>query len=229
MGLKNKLLQLSFIKAWRKNRLKRKFPGSADYWEHRYAGGGNSGTGSYDQLAAFKADFLNTFVGNNNIKDVLEFGCGDGNQLSLAKYPRYCGLDVSTSIIQSCMKRFEHDKTKSFFLHNTLAFADNAGIFKAELTLSLDVLFHLTEKEVFEKYLQHLFAASTRFVIIYATDFDQEEEPFYPHENRRNFSRFVSDNMKDWSLKETIQNKYPVEKYGNIGSDCSFYVYQKLS
>jgi hypothetical protein len=63
------------------------FRGSARYWERNYAGGGTSGAGSYDALALGKAVFLNEFVRAHEIGSVIEFGCGDGNQLSLADYP----------------------------------------------------------------------------------------------------------------------------------------------
>ena len=39
-----------------------RFPGSAQYWDERYATGGTSGSGSYNRLAAFKAEILNEFV-----------------------------------------------------------------------------------------------------------------------------------------------------------------------
>ena len=68
------------------------FPGSAEYWENRYSAGGHSGVGSYGSFAEFKADVLNQFVSTNRVQTVVEFGCGDGNQLSLAKYPKYIGL-----------------------------------------------------------------------------------------------------------------------------------------
>lgn len=35
---------------------------SLNYWENRYAGGGNSGDGSYGRLSVFKADFINKFI-----------------------------------------------------------------------------------------------------------------------------------------------------------------------
>src|SRR5678815_1312722 len=69
--------------------------GSAEYWEERYREGGNSGSGSYNRLARYKADVLNKFVEDNNISSVIEFGSGDGAQLKLASYPRYIGVDVS--------------------------------------------------------------------------------------------------------------------------------------
>ena len=40
---------------------------SREYWEKRYASGGNSGAGSYNYLAEFKAEILNNFVTENNI------------------------------------------------------------------------------------------------------------------------------------------------------------------
>ncbi|MDR0569556.1 MAG: class I SAM-dependent methyltransferase [Spirochaetaceae bacterium] len=96
----------------------RNFPGSKAYWERRYAEGGNSGAGSYNRLAAFKAEMLNAFVRDNNIQTVMEFGCGDGNQLSLARYPRYTGFDVSETAVKLCKNRFKGDATKTFYLLN---------------------------------------------------------------------------------------------------------------
>src|ERR1035438_7415845 len=75
------------------------FPGSAEYWERRYSNGGNSGVGSYSVFAELKADVLNRFVSTHHVRTVIEFGCGDGNQLSLAEYPSYLGFDVSNTVI----------------------------------------------------------------------------------------------------------------------------------
>src|ERR1700733_9306823 len=85
------------------------FRGSARYWERNYARGGTSGEGSYDALAQGKAVFLNEFVRTREIRSVIEFGCGDGNQLSLADYSSYIGLDVSRSAIERCQHRFATD------------------------------------------------------------------------------------------------------------------------
>ena len=53
-----------------------------DYWEGRYQSGGNSGSGSYNLLAQYKANFINEFLISHRIQSAIEFGCGDGNQLS---------------------------------------------------------------------------------------------------------------------------------------------------
>src|SRR5690348_2974605 len=75
------------------------FSGSATYWESRYVGGGSSGAGSYGQFADLKASVLNHFVEANGVTTVTEFGCGDGNQLSLMRYPSYTGFDVSETVV----------------------------------------------------------------------------------------------------------------------------------
>ena len=93
------------------------FTSSAAFWERRYAKGGTSGPGSYGDLARGKAAFLNAFVRDRDVRTVIEFGCGDGHQLSLADYPNYVGLDVSPSAISLCKNRFASDGTKSFFLY----------------------------------------------------------------------------------------------------------------
>jgi hypothetical protein len=90
------------------------FRGSATYWEQNYARGGTSGPGSYGHLALGKAAFLNTFVREHDVRSVIEFGCGDGAQLSLADYPSYVGLEVSRSAIARCRHPFAGDAAKSF-------------------------------------------------------------------------------------------------------------------
>jgi SAM-dependent methyltransferase len=227
MGLKESLLKIEFIKNIKRNQQKKKFKGSAEYWEERYQAEGNSGSGSYDHLANFKAEILNDFVAKNNITKVLEFGCGDGNQLAIAKYPNYIGLDVSPTAIQLCAKKFPNDKTKSFLLYNSMAFVDNHSIIKADLTMSLDVLYHLVELAVFEKYICDLFNASEKYVIIYASDYNQEEEPIHQHENRRGFTAFVAKKFPNFKLEEVIKNKYPKTVNGLVGSYSDFFIYKK--
>ena len=183
------------------------FRGSARYWERNYARGGTSGAGSYDALALGKAVFLNEFVRTRAVGSVIEFGCGDGNQLSLADYPAYIGLDVSRTAIQWCQQRFAADLAKSFFLYDGTCFTDRARIFTADLAISLDVIYHLTEDAVFETYLTHLFAAGARYVIIYSTD--REIPSTAPHVRHRQFSRWVEAHVLGWRLLEVTPGPNP--------------------
>ncbi len=207
------IIMLNFLKPFRR------FPGSKKYWEQRYASGGTSGAGSYGKLAEFKAEIINSFIKNNNIASVIEFGCGDGNQLSLFDIPSYVGLDVSRTAIKFCMRRFKNDKTKSFFLYEPECFADNNNIFKADLALSLDVIYHLVEDPIFELYMKHLFSSSDKFVIIYSDDVTTNQRY---HEKHRQFSKWVETNLREWRLINKIKNRYPNE------SCADFFIYSKI-
>lgn len=201
------------------------FPGSQEYWEERYAGGGTSGRGSYGELAAYKAKFLNEFVGDRGIASVIEFGCGDGSQLSLAKYPNYIGLDVARTAIALCSTRFEEDRTKSFFLYDPGAFVDRHCIFRAQLALSLDVIYHLTEDAVFESYMRHLFAAAEQFVIAYSSN--TESPDVEPHIRHREFTTWVAATLPQWRLAQRRPNPYPMSADRRSGSFADFFVFER--
>lgn len=195
-----------------------RFPGSADYWERRYVSGGTSGAGSYGEVAEYKAGVLNGFVRERNVGSVIEWGCGDGHQLSLAEYPEYIGVDVSDKAIELCMRQIGSDPTKSFY--GLRAFVDNARLFRAELALSLEVIFHLIEDDVFDEYMSRLFASADRFVVIYCTDEDRPQEG--PHERRRKFTSWISRNASHWDQVDHIVR---AGKTDALESD--FYVFER--
>jgi SAM-dependent methyltransferase len=176
---------------------------SVRFWEGAYAQGGTSGHGSYGALAEDKSRYLNELVRERAVRSVIEFGCGDGNQLSMAEYPRYTGLDVSRNAIGLCQRRFSDDPAKSFFLYDGACFTDRAGIFTADLALSLDVIYHLTEDAVFETYLTHLFAAARTLVVIYSTN--MELGGTAAHVRHRRFTPWVEENCPDWSLADVTR------------------------
>jgi hypothetical protein len=196
---------------WRTYRL---FEGSEIYWEKRYAYGGNSGIGSYGKFAKFKADIVNRFISEHVIESVIEFGCGDGNQLKLAKYPKYLGFDVSESVIALCKEKFRFDATKDFYLMK-----DYKGE-KADLTLSLDVIYHLVEDKIFESYMATLFNASNRYTIIYSSNSETRRWYDSAHIRHRKFDNWISSNMTGW-----MRIGY---REGVAGSFANFYFYEKL-
>ncbi|WP_172966880.1 methyltransferase domain-containing protein [Patiriisocius marinistellae] len=202
---------------------KKEFVGSKEYWENRYVTNRDSGSGSYGRLASFKAEILNAFVKNNSIKTILEFGSGDGNQLTLSEYPQYTGVDVSKKAIAICEEKFKNDKTKRF-VHSSLF--DIAPI-KAELVMSLDVLYHLVEDTVFKNYMIDLFNASTKYVVIYSSNYDDH---FAAHVKCREFTKWIDTNVADqWKQVDFIKNKYPFDKKDpNNTSMADFYFYQKI-
>jgi SAM-dependent methyltransferase len=197
------------------------FPGSNKYWENRYASGGNSGTGSYDNFAAFKAEIINSFVTAHNVTSVIEFGCGDGNQLNLMNYPHYLGLDVSETVLSLCKQNFASDETKVF---KTMQEYEGEN---AELSLSLDVLYHLIEDDVYDNYMMALFKAAKRYVIIYSSNSDDNKGYEGTHVKHRKFTQWIEDNTTDWKLNQHIPNKYPYQGNYKTGSFADFYLYEK--
>jgi len=206
-----------------------KYPGSRQYWERRYDSGGDSGAGSYGRLAEFKADVLEDFIEEHDIEDVIEFGCGDGGQLSVTEYPSYIGLDVSPTAIQMCKDEFENDESKSFFLYDSKSFVDNHGLFSAELGISLDVIYHLTEDEIYQNYMEHLFSSSGEFVIIYAAN-TASECVTVDHVRNRKFTDWVATHAPDWELTDVIENEYPYDPSDpEHTSWADFYIFENAT
>jgi SAM-dependent methyltransferase len=195
---------------------------SARYWENRYRADGTSGAGSRGRLAEYKADFLNTFFLENRVSSVIEFGCGEGYQLGLLSPQRYTGIDVSPTAIDLCRQVFSHKRKWKFFVSG-----EKKRLGKFDLTLSLDVIFHLVEDSVFSSYCDALFKHSQRFVIIYSSNFDAP----WPdqHVRHRNVVNWLSSHGKEgWKLSCVIPNKYPYDSSDvHNTSFCDFLVYTK--
>jgi glycosyltransferase involved in cell wall biosynthesis len=202
---------------------KKKFLGSQHYWEQRYKANKNSGVGSYGRLAEFKATILNTFVKDHAIQTVIEYGCGDGHQLSLANYPNYIGFDVSQKALELCKERFKNDPSKVFYPMDDLKAKDS----KAELVLSLDVLYHLIEDAIFETYMNQLFKSSSTYVIIYSSNYDEHK---VAHVKDRTFTNWIAANISnEWQLLDHIRNKYPFDSNNpEHTSMADFYIYKKV-
>lgn len=210
---------------WKALHLQKKFPGSERYWEERYLEGGTSGAGSYSRLATFKASVINEFTRRHYVNSVIEFGCGDGNQLSLAAYDKYLGFDVSKKAIDICKHLFPNDETKTFKL------ADEYSNEKSDLALSLDVIYHLVEDRAFDLYMRRLFGSSKAFVIIYSSN-DEGLNYEYGgyHVRHRKFGDWIAANATQWTLLEHLPNSYPYLKSDpEHTSLADFYFYQNTS
>lgn len=187
--------------AWRQIRRAQahlRFPGSAEYWENRYADGGTSGSGSVGESARFKADVVNRIVVENDISTVVEIGCGDGDQLELLEVPSYLGVDVSPTVVEACRSRFSGRRDRRFIV------SGDGPIPTCDLALAMDVMLHLVEDDVFESYVRTLFGSASRFVGIY--DVDQDARPGWPHVRYRNFSRWIAEHVEDWEMVDMLVN-----------------------
>lgn len=197
---------------------------SSAYWDGRYKKGGNSGAGSYNALAQFKAFIINKFIKDNNVQSLIDFGVGDGNQLSLLDTSKimYYGVDISPTAITKCKQLFHTNKTKQFFVTK-----DFPKTILADLVMSCDVLYHLIENSVYYTYLHELFNRSTQFVIIYARDEDLNHAV---HVKFRKFTDYIKQTFPNFKLIQHIPNKFPQLEIGqnnNTTSPSDFYVYKK--
>lgn len=213
------------LRRWRRGR----FPGSQQYWEDHYRDGGHSGSGSRGALAKFKARVVDDIIRKENIRSLVDFGCGDGHQLARYAFTRpghrplvrYLGLDVSPTAIAACRRRFAG--------HDHLRFAVFSGqkVAPAELSLSLDVIFHLTEDTVYEEYMERLFNTATRFVLIYSSDTD-DNDGNAPHFRNRKFSDWIGERRPDWRLVRKIDNPFPYDPaQPKTTSVADFYLWGK--
>ena len=198
---------------------------SANYWEQRYKRGGNSGAGSHTHLMEFKSSVLNEFIENAKIGSVVDFGVGDGSQLVGLRVKQYIGFDVSQTILLYLKETFSSDPSKHFF--HVSEYTQQ----RAELAMSLDVIFHLIEDSVFHEYMSRLFDSATKYVIIYSSN----RENYYreaPHVKHRKFSRWVRQYRKEWKCVQFIKNKYPMRDQHDdqiSRTFSNFYVFERIT
>ena len=163
-------------------------------------------------------------IRDHGIRSAIEFGCGDGNQLSLIWYPSYIGLDISASAIIRCIEKFRNDATKSFFVYDPAAFRDAGGIFRSDLALSLDVIYHIVSDSIFESYMMHLCGAAARTLIVYSTDTDEVESDHIRH---RAFTKWMATNQPAFSLRRVIPN--PHAGVGPQQSNAAFFCFDRIA
>ena len=186
------------------------------YWTNRYKTGGNSGAGSYNDLYILKRDIINDIISKKDIKSIIDFGCGDGNQIKEINIKKYIGFDIADSSINICKKKYNDDKTKEFYNYNMINSIDMKS---ANLTLSLDVLYHILEDDLFIDYIKNLFNYSNNYVLIYSSNVKGTKNQ---HIYTRKFTDYISNLFPNWQLIKKIDQKYPTK------SSADFYLYKKL-
>ena len=155
-----------------------------NYWDNRYVQGGNSGAGSYGMEAAVKANIINHWIKEYEIKTINEIGCGDGNNLLLYDIPiSYTGYDISPKAIEICNEKTRKIKNslKYYFTTNV-----NDIDYQADLCLCLDVWYHQVKDEDFSFLCHQLFELGEwEYIIIYSTDtnsqFTADGKPLASH------------------------------------------------
>lgn len=135
---------------------------SDKFRDDRYIHWGNSWEWSYWLNARYKADFINKFIKEHGIDTAVEIGCWDWANLWMYDVFEYTWYDVSYFIIEKCKDMYKNDNWKRFFVND-----DNTKFQKAELSLCLDVLYHIFPQDRFEKMIDKVIEAWEKYVIIY--------------------------------------------------------------
>lgn len=171
------------------------------YWETRYQQGGTSGAGSYGDIADYKAAVINRLVQEGDVKTVVEFGCGDGNQLSLYNFPDYLGLDVAPSAVEKCREMYRDDPTKRF---QTVAPQSTPDIGSFDMTMSIEVLMHVIDEADYLWSLDMLFQHSNNYVVIHAPL--RELVTFAPgaHEKYREIFMYLIPYLGDFAIVDVL-------------------------
>ncbi|WP_427180902.1 hypothetical protein [Paenibacillus sp. TC-CSREp1] len=177
-----------------------------DYWERTYRKGETSGRGSYGVLAEFKAEVVNALIQCEGIRRVIEFGCGDGNQLKYMDYVEYLGMDVASSSVEHCASMYADDPSKSFMVYRPGLWV-NRGFLQADLTICLDVLYHITDETDFRQTLHDVLHASTRWVVLYTRLREQGDSGVRTIQDR-NLFHYLFD-YPEFKVHEIIRQRYP--------------------
>ena len=173
-------------------------PLSTQFWCDRYA------RGEPDSAANLYGDFLPQFLKSRKVTTVLDYGCGDGHQTRffLGACPVYVGIDPSPHAIELCRKRIpcrQSGDHTCFFLT-----VDEFSLeVRWDVTLSLNVLPFLDEKEVRTDYVRRLFTWSHLYVVV-----------FYPvhHRRRPSVLQWIESEFRGWRVNHETDSGFVVYK-----------------
>jgi len=152
------------------------------------AWGNGSGDGSKLDYNKPFLNFLQKYVKDNNIKTILELGCGDFNLMKHFNFNglKYFGVDIVESLIAENDKNYRKPNVKFFY--------DDIRGFKFErdydLVLIKDVLIHLDNSSV----LQVLYNARNVKKLLTVNDYN----PRGNNNNNINTGAFRSLDLNDW-------------------------------
>jgi hypothetical protein len=183
-------------------------------WETHYLNGENSGDGSYGDLCFFKTNVLNEHIRKHNIQSIFDFGSGDGSQIENVITKNYVGVDISKKAVSLCRERYSSDSTKIFYYVGDYTFDKTF-----DMTMSLDVIYHILEDDLYRDYMNKLFRSSNKWVIIYSSNYSGHK---HQHMYTKKFTDDVAEWFKNFRLVETIPQLYPNK------SSADFYIFEKV-
>ena len=198
------------------------YKSSESYWTKRYSFGRNSGVGSSENASKAKASYISAVLDRYQIKSVEDIGMGDGTFLrELTFAGMYTGMDVSPLVIEMAKNRWQKDSRKQFFL---LSDYEKNKPKECEARISLDVILHLVENEVYYHHLDILFADPAKYVFILSTNLEEKPKFLSPHVRHR---KVVDDVGLKFPNFELIVNGRAVDKLREEKLPVRFYAWKR--
>jgi SAM-dependent methyltransferase len=114
-------------------------------WGKNAEGEGFSGEGSLLPNALEYMDFLQKFIKSNNIKTVLDLGCGDWEFSRHIDWTgiEYTGYDIVKSVVEKNVKKFSTSSIR--FEHSNIL---SSKLPQADLVVCKDVLQHFSNEDI---------------------------------------------------------------------------------
>lgn len=115
-----------------------------DIYKNNHWGFG-SGNGSLPSVTKSYRKFLEDFIRENDIKQAVDYGCGDWQFSQLIDWgqARYTGLDIVKEVVTANKKQFQTAKVKFQVIK-----PDAVKLPPGDLLITKDVLQHLSDKSV---------------------------------------------------------------------------------
>lgn len=183
------------------------YQGDYDYWFHRHRRGAGrrefeaDGRGSAGHLRAYKAAFVNAMARKYDCRTAIDLGCGSAWLYGLTSFDEYTGFDISPSAIWRAYLEHGCPKNAEFHIFDP----ERTELRRADVAVSLDVVYHITEEVDLWAYLAAMCEAARRLIVVYAADEDPvETDP--PHIARRRFVPLIE--KRGWRLAESPENPY---------------------
>jgi SAM-dependent methyltransferase len=182
----------------------------AEYWESRYARGGNSGAGSYGSCLDNKKALISGLLEERGIHSVVDLGCGDGTVIDIFRdLGSYIGYDVSRTAIDRLVAR-------GYPGHYQFRMADGAPPEHApDLAMSLDVVFHLVEDAVFRRYMGMLTGVGARYLLVltWNSSILSTEHTVGSHVLYRDFRACMEEDYPGYRLVQEYPYELPTSTY----------------
>lgn len=130
-------------------------------------------------------------------------GSFDSANAALYAIPNFTGVDLSFEMVSRCRAAFADKENWQFLTLDEFSRIDS----RFDLTMSLDVIYHLIEDDVFDRYMNMLFSRARRNVLIYSSNHDEQAPA--RHVTHREYGRWIAKHRPTWRLRETMEHPFP--------------------